>query len=391
VQSESCCKTRCNYCHGLSTGNFGATELKRILSFDGGGIRGIFSLQVAAKVEHIFREVYGRADLVLADVIDLFAGTSTGAIIATCLAWGYPVAEVEQLYLTHGRQMFARQRLWHRYRATYRAESLAELFRHYFREDDGSQAELGSQKLRKLLLVVMANATTGSPWPVTNNPSAIYNQRERDDCNLRIPLWQLLRACTAAPFYFQPEAIRMGDKTMLFVDGGVTPYNNPAMLAVLMATLPCYKLQWPTGPEKLHLISIGTGRHHESYPHTIARKIYLWRTPGFMIREIMATVGTHQDLMCRIIGRCLHGAHIDTEIGSLDSPTLLPGAQQKFSYVRYNVALDSTVDMGTPMTPLELQFDNLKSIRRLQEIGRAYAERTVLPDHLTCEPGLPQG
>ena len=84
------------------------TWFKRIMAFDGGGIRGVFSLQVAARAEALFREGQGRPDLVLADAVDLFAGTSTGAIIATFLAWGYPVAEVERLYVTHGKQMFAR-------------------------------------------------------------------------------------------------------------------------------------------------------------------------------------------------------------------------------------------------------------------------------------------
>ena len=175
--------------------------MKRILSFDGGGIRGIFSLQIAAMVERHLREALGRPDLVLADVVDFFAGTSTGAIIAASLAWGAPVAEVEAMYLTHGADMFDRSRGWHRLQSTYRGDGLAAMFRSYFREDDGSPALLGSAKLRPTLLIVMRNATTGSPWPVTNNPNGRFNDPALDDCNLRLPLWQLLRASTAAPVF----------------------------------------------------------------------------------------------------------------------------------------------------------------------------------------------
>ncbi len=59
-----------------------SAQPKRILSFDGGGIRGLFSLQIAARIEQLFREEYDQPSLVLSDVYDMFAGTSTGA--ATC-------------------------------------------------------------------------------------------------------------------------------------------------------------------------------------------------------------------------------------------------------------------------------------------------------------------
>lgn len=357
--------------------------MKRILSFDGGGIRGVFSLQVAARVEALFRQAHGRPDLVLADVVDLFAGTSTGAIIAAFLAWGYPVGEVERLYVSHGRQMFARQWVGQFYKARYRAERVAGFFQDYFREDDGTPALLSSAKLRKLLLVVMANATTGSPWPVSSNPAARFNDPALDDCNLRVPIWQLLRASTAAPTYFQPEAIRLGSQSFLFVDGGITPYNNPALLATLMATLPCYRLEWPTGPDRLHLTSIGTGQQRSRYRQAVAGRIYLWNAPGFVIGDLMGTIGSNQDLLCRVLGRCLHGASIDAEVGCLDAPALLAASEQKFAYARYNVALDSPQAVGgVAMTPQELRLDNLHAIGRLQQVGRAYAEQTVRPEHL---------
>ena len=357
-------------------------SLRRIMSFDGGGIRGVFALQVAARVERLFRDAHGKPDLVLADVVDLFAGTSTGAIIATFLAWGYSVAEVERLYVSHGRQMFAKQRFWRRLKAKYRAEHVADFFKEQFCEDDGTPAQLGSSKLRKLVIVVMANASTGSPWPVSSNPNAMFSDPALEDCNLRIPIWQLLRASTAAPTYFQPEQIRLGRQEFLFVDGGVTPYNNPALLAVLMATLPCYRLGWPAGAERLHVISIGTGRQRTHYLQKLAGKIYLWNTVGFVIRGLMGTVSQNQDLLCRVIGRCLHGAPLDAELGCLDTASLLAPAEQKFSYARYNATLDSDQEIGTAMTAKELALDNLEAIERLQQVGRDYAARAVRADHL---------
>src|SRR5438876_10975369 len=136
--------------------------LKRIISLDGGGIRGVFSLQILARIEELFRAEHDRKDLVLADVCDLFAGTSTGAIIAAFLAWGAPVHEIEHLYVQRGAEMFARERWFRRWRCKYRAESIADFFRNHFYDAPGQPALLGSKKLKKLLLVVMRNASTGS-------------------------------------------------------------------------------------------------------------------------------------------------------------------------------------------------------------------------------------
>ena len=80
--------------------------MKRILSLDGGGIRGIFTLQVLREIEARFRAATGRPGLVLRDAFDFFAGTSTGAIIATFLAWGKSVDEVEKLYIERGAEIF---------------------------------------------------------------------------------------------------------------------------------------------------------------------------------------------------------------------------------------------------------------------------------------------
>ena len=69
-------------------------------------------------------------------------------------------------------------------------------------------------------------------------------------CNLKFPLWQLVRASTAAPTYFPPEVIDCGGKPFIFVDGGVTMYNNPAFQMFLMATVDRY---WVKAPPEARL------------------------------------------------------------------------------------------------------------------------------------------
>lgn len=101
---------------------------------------------------------------------------------------------------------------------------------------------------------------------MSNNPGAVFNDRTQSGCNLDFPLWQIVRASTAASTFFPPEVIEItGQKsaqstkhTFAFEDGGVTPFNNPAYLLHTMATLPEYRLQWPDGKERMSLVSIGT-------------------------------------------------------------------------------------------------------------------------------------
>ena len=63
-------------------------------------------------------------------------------------------------------------------------------------------------------MVVLRNATTDSPWPLSNNPAALFNDRRlgpnQNGSNLDLPLWQIVRASTAAPTYFPPEVVMVG-------------------------------------------------------------------------------------------------------------------------------------------------------------------------------------
>lgn len=356
--------------------------MKRILALDGGGIRGVFTLQILARIEALLREEAGRPDLRLADAFDLIAGTSTGAIIAVSLAWGMTVAEIERLYFDVGPLMFRHEPWYRRWRSKYRADSIADVFKSYFREDDGTLAQLGSKRLGTRVLIVMRNATTGSPWPVSNNPESHYNDRSREDCNLAIPLWQLLRGSTAAPTFFPPEQIICGKRRFLFVDGGMTPFNSPALAAVLTATLPQYRLCWPTGREALHVISIGTGLDRAHLPSKAAEKIHLGDHLKFFTSAFMDVIAVQQDTLCRILGDCVFGDAIDRELGGLNLPSLLPASEQKFTYARYNRLLDGAASGEPGQDPLDLRLDRIENMPTFQRLGREYAAANVRREHL---------
>src|SRR4029077_20265705 len=87
------------------------------------------------------------------------------------------------------------------------------------------------------------------------------------------PLWQVVRASTAAPSYFDPETITITNPLDAapvvgqFIDGGVSPFNNPALMAVMYATLDGYRIGWPRGADRLLVVSVGTGASdHQGEP-----------------------------------------------------------------------------------------------------------------------------
>jgi hypothetical protein len=361
--------------------------MKRILALDGGGIKGLFTLQILRKIEQLFREREGNSELVLADVFDLFAGTSTGAVIGTCLCWGMSVDSVERLYVEDGPRMFSPAPWYHRIFTKYKSDTLAAMLREIFAENGpGSKpALLGTKRLRGLLIVVVRNASTGSAWPLTNNPNAVFNDPALANCNLNIPLWQVLRASTAAPTYFDPERIRLGEEEFLFVDGGITPYNNPSLLALLTATLPQFHIGWPASRRDLHLISVGTGEVRACLPHEPTRRITILEHAGYVPRAMLSSIATQQDMICRVLGDCVHGGALDVELGGMQMPTLFPPDEQKCTYVRYDQRLEDNDGSGT-RRPFNARLDDLSLIPKLQEMGRRYAEEHVRLEHLDPRP-----
>lgn len=360
---------------------------KKILALDGGGIRGMITVQVLAEIEELLRQkLAGGDDFRLSNYFDFVAGTSTGAIIAACIAAGMSVSEISKLYIESGEEMFDKASLLKRFRYKYADEKLAQKLQSVF----GKDTTLGSDTLKTVLMMVMRNATTDSPWPVSNNPFAKYNQKcredgsPRDDCNLDLPLWQLVRASTAAPVYFPPEVVKLGKHEFVFVDGGITMYNNPAFQAFLMATVEPYKMNWKTGEDAMLIISIGTGSSPRANISLDPGDMNLLYNAGSIPSALIAAALNEQDLLCRVFGKCLAGDELDREVGDLIGRKGPGGSEKLFTYVRYNAQLtaEGLKTLGLPdIRPEDVQkLDSVEHIVELQQVGRAVA-KNVKAEH----------
>lgn len=357
---------------------------RRLLAIDGGGIRGLIAIEILEAVERSLAGQLGAGpDFVLADWFHYIAGTSTGAIIATGLSLGMKVDQLRRFYIEQGRAMFCRARLLHRIRYRFEGRPLADALREAF----GAERTLGSADLRTLLLVVLRNATTDSPWPLSSNPAALYNDRALPDCNLDLPLWQIVRASTAAPTFFPPEAVKVGPRRFLFEDGGVTPYNNPAFLLFLMATTAPYRLQWPTGPDRMLLVSVGTGTVPQDGAGLRPGGMSLLFEASAVPKALTFAALNQQDLMCRMFGATLAGESLDSEVGSLVDPSGDAGASglpPLFSYVRYNAELTraglGALNLAEIQTASIQRMDSVLHIDDLRRVGVA-ASAQVRPEH----------
>jgi hypothetical protein len=338
---------------------------KRLLALDGGGIRGVLTLAILRELEQHLQRQYGD-DLVLADYFDYIGGTSTGAIIATALAFGKPVTEVQEMYRNLGGKIFSKRFLPFRLRSIYRDGPLARELESFF----GADRTLGDPELRSLLLLLMHNTGTDSPWPVSNCTLAKYNRADRylktpPDRNLDLALSPLVRASAAAPVFFPPQEVEIGSNRFVFQDGGITPYNNPALILFLLATLPEYGLNWATGPDRLLLVSVGTGSSAAVHPGLLARQVNVAFNAKNLAAVFMNGASTVQDMLCRSLGLTVGGQEIDREFGSRVGADGV-GGQSLFTYVRYNADLSEDALRAEGITDAELR----RSLRKLDSVDR---------------------
>ncbi len=360
---------------------------KRILTVDGGGIRGVLSLEVLAAIESQLRAVQGRDDLVLSDYFDYLAGTSTGAVIAAALALGHPVTQIRQRYVALGRKVFRKRLLVSWLHSLYGDRALARELDDFF----GADRTLGDAQFRSLLLMVLHNTETDSPWPVTNCTTAKYNGsdrllRPRPDRNLDLPLTPLVRASTAAPFYFPPQWVAAGSKGFLFQDGGLTPFNNPALLAAVMATAPAYRLGWAAGADQLLVVSVGTGNAGAVHPGLRARGVHALFNARNLPSVFMNGAAFGQDMLCRTLGSCRFGPQVDRELGDLTGQGPPAGAAPLFSYVRYTADLSDAalrragVDSAAQRAAIR-GLDAVEQVPLLQRLGRQVAQQVDVTEH----------
>jgi uncharacterized protein len=448
---------------------------KRVLSFDGGGVRGAISVAFLERIEAIFTEhqrkllteyiaakeragttdeslAAARAKLAgpfrLADWFDLVGGTSTGSLIAGAIALGFNTKDIKKFYIERAPYVFQRP-FWRipGLQAKFDARALQQ-------EIDmivGART-LDSDDLITGLSVVSKRMDTGSPWILTNNPRSPYWDTKpptKEDIgyigNRHYKLATLVRASTAAPHFFDPEIVqiiaeeerqiigapkptahaagpedrdwldRFNDSlgrfprlTMLltklralrvaraqgpspkthglFVDGGVTPFNNPSFALLMQALVKPYGICWPLGADKLTFVSIGTGTYRAKLSFT---ELGFAGPLKLALHSLLSMMGDTQTLalaQMQWLGECPDPWPINSEIGSLAGE--LPPESRWFRFMRYDVQLEQpwiAANLGKTLSEEAVasyrNMDDPSIIQRIYELALEAAERQVKVEH----------
>jgi hypothetical protein len=360
---------------------------KRILSLDGGGVRGVISVAFLERIEAILTEQAGR-EVRLGDHFDLIGGTSTGAIIATALALAKTTAELKDIYQRLAPRAFRRSR--------FRIPFLQPKFDVAgLRREIAAIVEdqtLDSAELRTGLGIVAKRVDTASLWIVANNPRAPYWNTPRDGSfigNRQYQLTNLLRASTAAPTYFEPESIPiLENQEGLFIDGGVSPHNNPALALFMMARLKPYGLCWETGPDKLTIVSIGTGGYRQRLDRASLGRMQNITVALHALRTVMDDSQGLALALMQWFGHSPTPWLVNSEIRDL-LHDLFP-AGPMFRFLRYDVRLEAdwlAEHLDLKLSDKDLarvrEMDNPDSIPLAYEVGQCAAERQVKAEHWT--------
>jgi predicted acylesterase/phospholipase RssA len=365
---------------------------KRILALDGGGLRGILTLGILESVERELRQRHGNDESFrLSDYFDLIAGTSTGAIIAATLALGWSVKDIKDKYFELGKRVFKRSLLRQGlFRAKYDEVRLIEELKAVY----GADTTLGSDRLLTGLLVVIKRIDSGSPWPVSNNPNGKYfcSRPGGTIGNGDYKLWSAVRASTAAPDYFDPERItiaQLPDHPPIygdFVDGGVSPFNNPALQAFMYATLSGYRLKWRTGEKDILLVSVGTGSGDTSVRHSQIAAAGAFQS----LLALMDDSASLQETMLQWMSQSPTARRIDSELQALEGDLI--GGTPQLTYVRYDAdlrpgALQELIGERAATLPVEnlTAMDAPENMEALHLVGTAFGEARVKDEHFPAD------
>lgn len=256
----------------------------RILSIDGGGIKGVGPAYLLAELDTALKD---KGKPGVGEYFDLYVGTSTGCIIAAGLAAGMPILDIYNLYYTRGAQMFQR------------VDPIAPMFSVFHGEYD-------TGKKLAVLNTVLGGKTLGDlhknflgtfyslrpqPGPVFAQGGPQYKLKHKNSYDALL-LSEVVNASSNAPLYFDPTSVNGAQ--YFGVDGGVFA-NNPSVSAYVEALK-----MFDAGPSDIKVVSLGCGSTRTAFPGWTTWGVLHWASvaDGVPLIEVMlgaqAAVVEHQ-------------------------------------------------------------------------------------------------
>lgn len=213
----------------------------RILSLDGGGAKGFYTLGV-------LREIEAMLDCPLYKRFDLIFGTSTGAIIASLLALGYEVEQIHELYKTHVPNVMKKKK------PSAKSMALAELAQKVFAKKQFTDVKTG-------VGIVSTRWVSERPMIFKGSVAQAHGRVGTFIPGFGVSIADAVQAsCSAYPFFDRKIVTTSSGDNVELIDGGYCA-NNPTLYAIADA-IHALKIQ----PENLRVVSLGVGVYPEPKP-----------------------------------------------------------------------------------------------------------------------------
>jgi len=281
-------------------------KICRILSIDGGGIRGVLPAVWLGEIERKIRSLYNRS---IPEYFDYIAGTSTGSIIALALALGKSPEQILSLYESRAREIFpySSKFSFRRFKLLFKSGLSAPKY-----NGDGLRktllSELGETPIGAITstnILVPFYDTEGRSTQFIKNYLDVYAQYriehlKQDPTKFpkfkTVPAWEAAVCSASAPTFFPAHHLATSSKRYSAIDGGVS-VNNPTACVMADAIGAGYH------PQDIHILSLGTGNGAKVIPYKKAREwgTVEWAVP--IIEVLMnSAVDTQRHIAQNIVG-----------------------------------------------------------------------------------------
>ncbi|EAW36267.1 patatin-like phospholipase family protein [Lyngbya sp. PCC 8106] len=240
----------------------------KIISLDGGGIRGVLSATILRAVQTTLTEKKGHK---LHEYFDLASGTSTGSILAAGIACQMDTDKMINLYKDEGKNIFLdsvrQQRQWrivsqavgsHVFYPHEQGErGLAKVLENQLEHPElGKNVKIGQITKPHILIPAYDVYSRNTTWFNNSDPTAWYSNLE---------LWKICTASASAPTFFPPyELPYNADQSLPHIDGGVSA-NNPALMAITQALY--IEKKNGLNLSDIAVLSIGTGNTTKAFKY----------------------------------------------------------------------------------------------------------------------------
>lgn len=238
----------------------------KILSIDGGGIRGILPAMILQEMEKRLRERLGKPTARIADYFDMIAGTSAGGMLACSMLYKHDGKKMDcskavELFESGGPIIFKKtcfNQIRRVFDSMYPAKNIESVLAEIFGDSQLSESD-----------------TEGliTAYDITNREAVLFDtDSAKRDPNRDYRLADIARATSAAPTYFPvAEVASMGGTKKCLVDGGIYA-NDPSLCAIIEAKKKIWS-ETERAPKihDMYVVSIGTGRVSKSYLYDKAK------------------------------------------------------------------------------------------------------------------------